>query len=215
MGQSRTTVAGALGPGRSRRAAYACARPDRDLADHAHVASRADQASGRAHKPLIHVKGYAAPETKAAAERAHRLIEQAEALGRAPKTRCCCFQSSMAFGSRTTAFQWRRVCASLRAQFLRSPRSKRRRSSAHDWASYMGMSLMLTGDIVEGSGALRSGDRAVRSCDIVSGDAFGQDSRGDLVLSLVVLGSWLSRGRARGCRARAQRMRARSAKPPH
>ena len=31
--------------------------------------------------PLIHVKGYAAPETKAAAERARLLIEQAEALG--------------------------------------------------------------------------------------------------------------------------------------
>jgi tetratricopeptide (TPR) repeat protein len=31
--------------------------------------------------PLIHVKGYAAPETKAAVERAHLLIEQAQALG--------------------------------------------------------------------------------------------------------------------------------------
>jgi predicted ATPase len=31
--------------------------------------------------PLIHVKGYAAPETKAAAEQARLLIEQAEALG--------------------------------------------------------------------------------------------------------------------------------------
>jgi predicted ATPase len=31
--------------------------------------------------PLIHIKGYAAPETKAAEERARRLIEQAEALG--------------------------------------------------------------------------------------------------------------------------------------
>jgi predicted ATPase len=35
--------------------------------------------------PLIHVNGYAAPETKAAAERAHLLIEQAEALGEAPE----------------------------------------------------------------------------------------------------------------------------------
>ena len=31
--------------------------------------------------PLMHVKGYAAPETKAAVERARLLIEQAEALG--------------------------------------------------------------------------------------------------------------------------------------
>jgi len=35
--------------------------------------------------PLIHVKGYAAPETKAAAERAHLLIEQAEVLGEPPE----------------------------------------------------------------------------------------------------------------------------------
>ena len=35
--------------------------------------------------PLIHVKGYAAPETKAATERARLLIEQAEALGEPPE----------------------------------------------------------------------------------------------------------------------------------
>ena len=35
--------------------------------------------------PLIHVKGYAAAETKAAAERAHVLIEQAKALGEPPE----------------------------------------------------------------------------------------------------------------------------------
>jgi predicted ATPase len=33
--------------------------------------------------PVIHVKGYAAPETKAAAEKARLLIQQAEALGEA------------------------------------------------------------------------------------------------------------------------------------
>ena len=35
--------------------------------------------------PLLHVKGYAAPETKAAAERARVLIDQAEALGEPPE----------------------------------------------------------------------------------------------------------------------------------
>ena len=34
--------------------------------------------------PLVHVKGYAAPETRAAAERARLLIEQAETLGEPP-----------------------------------------------------------------------------------------------------------------------------------
>jgi predicted ATPase len=42
---------------------------------------RTDQASGRAHNALLHVKGYAAAETKAAAEQARSLIEQAESLG--------------------------------------------------------------------------------------------------------------------------------------
>jgi predicted ATPase len=35
--------------------------------------------------PLIHVKGYAAPETKAAVEGAHLLLKQAEALGEPPE----------------------------------------------------------------------------------------------------------------------------------
>jgi tetratricopeptide (TPR) repeat protein len=35
--------------------------------------------------PVMHVKGYAAPETKAAVERAQRLIEQAQALGEPPE----------------------------------------------------------------------------------------------------------------------------------
>ena len=35
--------------------------------------------------PLVHLKGFAAPETKAAAERARLLIEQAEALGEPPE----------------------------------------------------------------------------------------------------------------------------------
>ena len=54
--------------------------------------------------PLIHVQGLAtAPETKAAAERARLLIEQAEALGEPPKTHCCCFRSSTAFRSRASS----------------------------------------------------------------------------------------------------------------
>jgi predicted ATPase len=35
--------------------------------------------------PLSHVKGFAAPETKAAAERAHQLVEHAKALGEPPE----------------------------------------------------------------------------------------------------------------------------------
>ena len=51
VGQGGTAVAGALGAGRSHRAAHARTRPDRDLARHARAAPRADQASGRAYHP--------------------------------------------------------------------------------------------------------------------------------------------------------------------
>ena len=52
--------------------------------------------------PLIHVKGYAAPETKAASERARLLIEQAEAMGEPPEDPVLLFSSCMAFGPITT-----------------------------------------------------------------------------------------------------------------
>ena len=42
--------------------------------------------------PLIHVKGYAAIETKAAVERARLLIEQAQARGEPPDDPFCCFR---------------------------------------------------------------------------------------------------------------------------
>ena len=51
--------------------------------------------------PLMHVKGYAAPETKAATERARLLIEQAETLGEPPRIHRCCSRSCSVSGSRT------------------------------------------------------------------------------------------------------------------
>ena len=47
--------------------------------------------------PLIHVKGYAAPETRAAVEQAHLLIEQAEAFGERPKDPLLLFSVLYAF----------------------------------------------------------------------------------------------------------------------
>ena len=52
--------------------------------------------------PLIHVKGYAAPETKSAAERARLLIEQAEALGEPPEDPLILF--SVLYGFWTVSF---------------------------------------------------------------------------------------------------------------
>jgi predicted ATPase len=47
--------------------------------------------------PLIHVKGYAAPETTAAAERARLLVKQAKAIGEAPEDPLLLFQILFSF----------------------------------------------------------------------------------------------------------------------
>jgi hypothetical protein len=46
---------------------------------------------------FIYVKGYAAPETKAATERARLLIEQAEALGESPEDPLLLFSALYGF----------------------------------------------------------------------------------------------------------------------
>jgi len=56
--------------------------------------------------PLMHVKGLAAPESKTAAERARRLIEQAEALGEPPDE---LLQLLSALAALSTIGRWRRV----------------------------------------------------------------------------------------------------------
>ena len=68
--------------------------------------------------PLLHVKGYAAPETKAAVERARLLIDQAETLGEPPQDPLLLF--SVLFGfwvANYVAFNGDVVCE-LAAQFL-------------------------------------------------------------------------------------------------
>jgi predicted ATPase len=76
---------------------------------------------------LMHTKGYATPETKAALGQARSLIERAEALGDPPpKTRYCCFRSSTDFGPRIMWDIMATLCGSLLHSSWCSPRSKRR-----------------------------------------------------------------------------------------
>ena len=78
--------------------------------------------------PLMHVKGYAAPETKAAAEQARLLIEQAEALGEPPEDPLLLFSVLYGFWvANYVAFNGD-VCAILRRSSWRSLRSKGRQS---------------------------------------------------------------------------------------
>ena len=76
--------------------------------------------------PLIHVKGFAAPETEAAAAQARLLMEQAEALGEFLKTLCSRSTSSTAPGPRPPRRSTATSVVILRRNSWRSPRSKRR-----------------------------------------------------------------------------------------
>ena len=79
---------------------------------HARTASRADQASSLTHNPTRPVKGYAAPETGAAVERARLLIAQADAIGEAPEDPLLFFSVLYGFWSAT---QWRSMAMPARA----------------------------------------------------------------------------------------------------
>ena len=82
-----------------------------------------------------HVKGYAAPETKAAAERARLLIEQAEALGEPPEDPLLLFSVLYGFWvANYVAFNGD-VMRELAAQFLALAEKQGTTVPRHGWAS--------------------------------------------------------------------------------
>ena len=91
--------------------------------------------------PLIHIKGYAAPETKAAVERARLLIEQAEALGEPPEDPLLLFSVLYGFWvANYRGIQRRRMSRACGA-FLGARREARGDSPADDRASPHGRFL--------------------------------------------------------------------------
>jgi predicted ATPase len=96
--------------------------------------------------PLMHVKGHAAPETKAAAERARLLIEQAEALGEPPEDPLLLF--SVLFGfwvANFVAFNGD-VLRELAAQFLTRAKKLGATVPLSIGHRIMGITLASTGD---------------------------------------------------------------------
>ena len=99
--------------------------------------------------PLLHMKGYAAPETKAAVEQARLLIDQAEALGEAPEDPLLLF--SVLFGSwlaALNAFDGDAV-GKLATQFLSLAEKQRATIPLVVGHRLMGISLAWTGDIAK------------------------------------------------------------------
>ena len=141
--------------------------------------------------PLIHVKGYAAAETTAAAEQARLLIEQAEALGEPPEDPLLLF--SVLYGgvvANVVAFNGHAL-RDLAVQFLALAEKQRATAPLMIGHRLRGTSLVLTGDIAEGRGHY---DKAIALYDPAEhrplATRFGQDS-GVATLSYRSWALWL------------------------
>jgi predicted ATPase/class 3 adenylate cyclase len=113
---------------------------------------------------LAHLRGYAAPETKAAVERTRQLIEQAESRGEAPEDPMLLFSllNSLWTGS-IVAFNGEEACG-LADEFL--ARAERQKTAAPivNGHRLVGTSLLMTGDIVNGQAHF---NRGIALCDSV------------------------------------------------
>ena len=108
--------------------------------------------------PLMHIKGYAAPETQAAAEQARLLIEQAEALGEPPEDALVLFSVLYGFwAANLVAFNGEALC-DLAAQFLRLAEKRGATVPLMVGHEVTGISLMFTGNIAKG----RAGEIALK-----------------------------------------------------
>jgi class 3 adenylate cyclase/predicted ATPase len=141
--------------------------------------------------PLIHVNGYAAPETKAAVERAWQLITQAEALGEPPEDPLLLFSVLYSLWvAKFVAFDGHAI-RELSAQFLSLAEKQRATASLMIGHRMRGMSLLCTGDPAEGRAHL---DRAIALYDPMEhrqlATRFGQDTR-VAILSFRSLAQWV------------------------
>jgi predicted ATPase len=137
--------------------------------------------------PLIHVKGYAAPETKAAAERARLLMEQAEALGEPPEDPLLLFSVLYGFWvANYVAFNGD-LARELAAQFLALAEKQGATVPLMIGHRLMGTSLLCTGDIAQGRAHF---DRAIALYDPAEhrplATRFGQDVR----IAILSFRSW-------------------------
>ena len=126
--------------------------------------------------PLIHVKGYAAPETKAAAERARLLIEQAEMVGEPPEDPFLLFSVLYSFWvANYVAFNGD-MMRKLAAQFLALAEKQGATFPLAIGHRMVGTSLANAGDLTQGRAHL---DQAIALYDPAAhrplATRFGQD----------------------------------------
>ena len=167
----------------------------------------ADQTQVALITPLVHVKGYAAPETKAAVEQARLLIEQAEALGEPPEDPLLLF--SVLYGlfvANIVAFNGD-VMRDLAAQFLALAEKQKASSRCGGGKRRSGIVLLAFPLSCLGGhcGSKSALDQAIALYNPAEhrtpGDALWRrgPGGGKLVLSIKSsMDAWLSRGRACG-----------------
>jgi class 3 adenylate cyclase/predicted ATPase len=141
--------------------------------------------------PLIHVKGFAAPETKAAEQRAQLLIEQAEALGESPEDPLLLFSVLYGFWvANIVAFDGEISC-DLAAQFLTLAEKQKGTVPLMIAHRITGISLLHTGEIARGRAHF---DDALAQYDPAEHRAlamrFGQDTMVS-ILTFRSLALWL------------------------
>ena len=128
--------------------------------------------------PLMHIKGYAAPETMAAAERVNLLIEQAKALGEPPEDPLLLFLVLHGFWLVNAVAFNGDALRKLAKQFLMLAEQQAATFPVQMGHSMMGFSSLLTGDLAQ---ARKHYDDAIGLYDPAAhlslGMRFGQDGR--------------------------------------
>ena len=139
---------------------------------------------------LMHTKGYAAQETKAALDQARLLIEQAEALGDSPEDPLLLFSILYGFWAANFLAFNGDALRELAMQFLALAEKQRATGARMIGHRLMGTSLLYTGDIVKGRAHF---DQAIAIHDPSQhrplATRFGQDV-GVVILSLRSWALW-------------------------
>ena len=131
---------------------------------------------------MMTTKGYAAPETKAALQRARMLIEQAEALGEPPEDPLLLFSVLYGvWGVDRIAFNGDAM-RELSAQFLALAAKQSATVPLMNGHRIVGVSLVLTGDISEGRECL---DRAITLYDPVEHPTLAARFAVDIAISIL------------------------------
>ena len=137
--------------------------------------------------PLMHLKGHAAPETKAAVERARSLIEQAEALGEPLDDPLLLFSVLFALWTANAVAFNGDVCRDLAAHFLALAEKQRTIIPLMVGHRIMGVSLTSTGAFAEG---LAHYDQAIALYDPIEHRPLATRFSVDVGVGILCYRSW-------------------------